>query len=218
LNDVKEDDINLLHHCAAQDNLDALLALVALPYFSEVINDDSNEAGWTPLLTAVAQSNKSDLRLIKLLVENGADLMHPKKDDGLAAVHFAASNNDVHLLDYILNSGENPKSVCAMVNKEGWTSAHFAGFLNNFDSLNMLIENGADLNSKNSSGLSIFDEIIRNDSADLLECIWPYGKKVKRDLTVHGSYGFIHLAAGNTEGGSKTLNFLLSVGKESANQ
>ena len=104
MSEVKEDEINLLHHCAAQDNLDAISALSALPFFSEVVNDDNNEQGWTPLLTACAQSNKTDLRLIKLLVENGADLMKAKKNDGLASVHFAASNNDVHLLDYILNS------------------------------------------------------------------------------------------------------------------
>jgi len=84
------------------DNYDALAALTALPYFSEVINDNDNEAGWTPLLSASAKSNKSDLRLIKLMVENGADLLKPKKDDGLAPIHFAASNNDVHFVDYIL--------------------------------------------------------------------------------------------------------------------
>ena len=102
INEVKEDDINLLHHVATHDNFDALAALCALPYFQEVVNDDTNEAGWTPLLTASAKSAKSDLRLIKLLVENGASLHKAKRDDGLAPVHFAASNNDIHLLDYIL--------------------------------------------------------------------------------------------------------------------
>lgn len=143
INEVKEDDINLLHHCAVKDNYDALAALCALPYFAEVINDNSNEAGWTPLLTACAQSNKSDLRLIKLMVDNGATLLKAKKDDGLMSIHFAASNNDVHLLDYILNSVDNPSSIANLANNEGWTASHFAGFLNNFDSLNLLIENGA---------------------------------------------------------------------------
>ena len=54
INEVRQDDINILHHCAVQDNYDALAALAALPYFSEVINDDQNEDGWTPLLTACA--------------------------------------------------------------------------------------------------------------------------------------------------------------------
>ena len=182
INEVKEDNINILHHCAVQDNYDALVALCALPFFEQVVNDDSNESGWTPLLTACAQSNKSDLRLIKLLVENGANLMKAKKDDGLVSIHFAASNNDVHLLDYILSQADNTKRISNITNNEGWTPAHFAGFLNNFDSLNLLIENGAELNEKNKNGLSCFDEIVRNDHSDLFECVWPYAKNLKRDM------------------------------------
>jgi ankyrin repeat protein len=29
--------------------------------------------------------------------------------------------------------------------QDGWTPAHLASFLNNFDALNLLLENGADL-------------------------------------------------------------------------
>jgi len=118
------------------------------------------------------------------MVENGASLLKQKRDDGLLAVHFAASNNDVHLLEYILANCDSPKSVSNLANYEGWTAAHFAGFLNNFDALNLLIENGAELTSLNKSGLSCFDEIVRSDNADLMECVWPFAKKVKRDLSV----------------------------------
>jgi hypothetical protein len=72
--------------------------------------------------------------------------------------------------------------VSNLTNNEGWTPAHFAGFLNNFDALNLLIENGAELNIKNKNGLSTFDEIVRHDHSDLFECVWPYAKLVKRDL------------------------------------
>ena len=54
INEVREDNINILHHCAVHDNYDALAALSALPYFAEVINDDQNEEGWTPLLSGCA--------------------------------------------------------------------------------------------------------------------------------------------------------------------
>lgn len=40
INEVRSDDINILHHCAIKDNYDAMAALTALPYFSEVVNDD----------------------------------------------------------------------------------------------------------------------------------------------------------------------------------
>ena len=73
----------------------------------------------------------------------------------MSAIHFAASNNDVHLLDYIIETAG--KSVVLLENNEGWTASHFASFLNNFDSLNLLLENGADLGSLNANGYSALD-------------------------------------------------------------
>lgn len=56
------------------------------------------------------------------MIENGADLLQAKRDDGLTAVHFAASNNDVHLLDYIFNDlhrgqSDNAKKIANIENK-----------------------------------------------------------------------------------------------------
>lgn len=148
LKEVRQDDINILHAAATADNFDAMASLSALPFFSEVINNGENEPGWTPLLCACVHSHKQDLRLIKLLVENGANLLKPKKD-GLTSMHFAASNNDIHFLDYILTTVDNAQNVANIKTVDGWTPAHYAGFLGNFDSLNLLLEHGADLKLKN---------------------------------------------------------------------
>lgn len=214
LREVRKDDVNILHAAATADNFDAMNSLSALPFFSEVVNDGDNEVGWTPLLCACVNSHKQDLRMIKLLVESGASLLKSKKD-GLTSVHFAASNNDIHFLDYIMEQVDNKEKVANIKTADGWTPAHYAGFLGNFDSLNLLIENGADLKARNSNQLSTFDEIVRNDHAELFECVWPLASQVKRDLNEKGSFSFVHLAAGNKS--AKTLKFLLE-SKESANQ
>ena len=64
-----------------------------------------------------------------------------------------------------------------------------ASFMNNFDSLNILMENGADLTLRNGSGLSALEEIVRNDYKDLFECIYDKVKLLKRDLKTPGSFG-----------------------------
>ena len=204
-----------MHAAATADNFDAMAALSALPYFNEVINDGDNEPGWTPLLCASVNSHKNDLRMIKLLVEGGANLLKAKRD-GLTAVHFAASNNDLHFLDYILTSVENASKVANVTNVDGWTPAHYAGFLGNFDAINLLLEHGADLKLPNSNQLTPFEEMIRNDHAELFECVWPLAKQVKRDLKKEGSFSFVHLAASSKS--TKTLLFLLNQCKESPNQ
>ena len=74
INEVKfNDEAGLLHKCAVDDNIDAMAALTALPYLSEVV-DSPNESGWSPLHCACIISNRTHLDLIKLLVDNGASL------------------------------------------------------------------------------------------------------------------------------------------------
>ena len=84
-----------------------------------------------------------------MLVLNGADITKAKKKDGTTCLHIAAGTNDIHLMDYIIRSLASKKELINRRNNEGWIPAHIAGFLNNFDSLNLLLENGADLLAKN---------------------------------------------------------------------
>lgn len=47
--------------------------------------------------------------------------------------------------------------------------------MGNFDSLSLLIDHGADLvNKKHAHKMSCVDEIVRNDNAELLECVYPF--------------------------------------------
>jgi ankyrin repeat protein len=124
------------------------------------------------LLWAASRSSKSDLNVFKLLLESGAEILKPKKADGMTTLHIAAASNDVHLVDLILANVENKKLATNLKNLDGWTPTMLASFMNNFDSLNLLMENGADLTLKNGSGLSALDEIVRNDYKDLFECIY----------------------------------------------
>lgn len=39
------------------------------------------------------------MTVVKLLVENGAEILKPKAD-GMTVLHVAASQNDIHMLDY----------------------------------------------------------------------------------------------------------------------
>ena len=41
------------------------------------------------------------MTIVKLLVDNGAQILKPK-GDGMNVLHVAASSNDIHLLDYAI--------------------------------------------------------------------------------------------------------------------
>lgn len=197
IKDCRRDDYTLIHQCAIDDNLDALHKLSQLAYFHEVVNDDSNSDGWTPLLQAVTRSNKTDFQIVNFLVKHGADLKKPKKKDGLTALHIAASTNDIQLLDFVLQNVQHHErqEFINTKNLEGWSALHFAAFLNNFDSMSYLLDNGADLMQKNGSYMTPVDEIIRNDHKDLFSCVYERVKHLDRDYSQPGSFGMMHLAA-----------------------
>ena len=102
----------------------------------------------------------------------------------MTALHIAATTNDVHVVDFILEHVDNPSRAVNIKTNDGWTPGHFAGFFNNFDSLNLLLEAGADVSIHCNKGLTAVDEIVRNDHKDLFECVFPYAKKIKRDTSV----------------------------------
>jgi len=76
-------------------------------------------------------------------------LRKAKKKDGTTCLHIAAGTNDIHLMDFIFKNLPNKKELVNRKNSDGWIPAHMAAFLNNFDSLNLLLENGADLLQRN---------------------------------------------------------------------
>jgi ankyrin repeat protein len=141
----------------------------------------------------------------------------------MTVFHVSASNNDIHLLDYFLSLESqdtgSPSPQVNIRNKEGWTPAHLAGFLNNFDALNLLMEHGADICAKHDNKLKVYEEIVRADNADLLECIykpWVVQDQKDRDMSIADSFGILHLASNNDT--TKVLQFLLNKAKEFPNQ
>ena len=73
-----------------------------LPYFEEVVNENDNEEGWTPLLFSVKNAN---LQMTQFLVESGAQT-NVAKGSGDTILHYAASNNDLRMLDYVVKQDQ----------------------------------------------------------------------------------------------------------------
>ena len=78
---------------------------------------------------------------------------------GIRYLHLAASNNDVHLLEYGLSLKKN--QAVDVQTDSGWTAAQHASLLNNWDSLNLLLEYGADLTIENEEGTNAFGHMIK---------------------------------------------------------
>ena len=85
----RKNDLTLLHLAALESNTQAVQHLIKLPYIHKIVNDKSNHERLTPLLIAtVIGSKRTDLDLIKMLADNGADLSS-QADDGSTLIHLA---------------------------------------------------------------------------------------------------------------------------------
>ena len=50
LKDITRDEVSILQYCISDNNFEALEQLVKLPFFTELVNQDLNDEGWTLLL------------------------------------------------------------------------------------------------------------------------------------------------------------------------
>ncbi len=86
----------------------------------------------------------------------------------------------------------------------------FASLVGSMDSLNLLIQRGADLSKRDDSSLCSFDKIVGADNAELLSCVYAYSKSVKRDSKDPTTIGMMHMAAAGE--GTDCLEYLLNQG------
>jgi len=82
-------------------------------------------------------------------MRHGLNLMQVNKMDGMSILHLSAATNDVPMLDLVFDTYKKQnKTTKDLVNLEamtGVTPMQLACLEGNFDSVNLLMEYGADL-------------------------------------------------------------------------
>merc|ERR1712168_138392 len=110
----------------------------------------------TNALHIIAEINNCEM--IKLLVENGADV-NLKDGLGRTSLHIATQNRNVEIVQYLLKNGANVD----LKDIHGDTTLSVAFKNGSIEIIKMLIENGAEenLNVTNSSGDAILHSVVR---------------------------------------------------------
>lgn len=121
-----------LYELVSQDNIKAVKHLINRGADVNIIHQDYD----TPLCAA---TRKGNLEMMKLLVENGADVNEGKL---YYPLHAAVNNTHTESIKYLLDNGVN-------INKGEFTALFSAVTTGNLDIVKLLVENGIDLNKSN---------------------------------------------------------------------
>ena len=146
--------LNLLHKVSKLNLYEDCLQILELILnnftkyeFYSIINQ-KNKLGFTPLHYA---SYNGNMKLIKLLLNNGADI-NISNNNGLNVLHLAAQGNQVTPIYYLIHKY---KMNVNSIDKIGNTSLHWACFLNNDKVLNfLLLCDKINVNIKNKNGFT----------------------------------------------------------------
>lgn len=107
------------------------------------INLKEELTGFTPLMASF-----HDITITELLIEKGADI-EARNVDGINALVYAVSLNDEEMVKFLLEKGADANTVCEIENEHICmppTPLMNAVYNGNTNIINMLLENGADIN------------------------------------------------------------------------
>ncbi|PAA53926.1 hypothetical protein BOX15_Mlig012391g1, partial [Macrostomum lignano] len=108
------------------------------------------------------------LQIVKLLLQNGADVHHGENFEGrrgIASIHCAAIRGRHHVIPLLRKFGANLNAT----DEQGWSPLHWAVHERFYDTVLLLLQNGADPRLLNQAGQRPIQMATTNDITSVLE-------------------------------------------------
>ena len=196
----------LLHCAACNNNYELIEYLLRNKMYIDINQIDS--LGRTPL--HIALNFSSNLNVIKLLLESGADYKKKTKEIQITCLMCAASNENLDVLKYVIKN-----KIYEDINEVDYSKLnvlHYAAKYNkNVEAFNLLINEGCKLTSENS--ISIINFAIYNHNLELLKFILSKNKNI--NINEYDKIGFTPLLiAIRDKGNIEIIDFLIKRGSD----
>lgn len=154
---VDENGWTALHHAVAQNNLDEVRRLITIG--ADV--NHRNRFGQTALMRA---SWHRGLRVMRCLLNAGADIDRQDQDSARSALMYAVWNDKPDNLRLLLQRGANPD----LRDREGWTALMHTVLTSDTRCTRLLLAHGANPLVTNHAGHTTLDVFVDNERADLV--------------------------------------------------
>jgi ankyrin repeat domain-containing protein 50 len=190
--------MSALRAAAAIDDLDNFKALLE----SGGDLDDRNEFGWSLFHSAMRSSS---LEIGRYLMENGADII-ARTEKGVTPLHLACESGSLEPVDFLF---ETNKMDIEVKDNQGRTPLLYSIFSKNLDTIQSLLNRGADIESGIHTGQTpLFFAVWFKDRSSIVSPLLMAGAKI--DAVDHQGLQPIHRAAQN--GCIEAVKILLDAG------
>lgn len=156
-NTVNSQGVPALMLAVKEPSLKVAQLLATWPKVKTEVRNENDESAL--MLAAL----KGHVALVKLLVENDADVNKP----GWTPLHYAATAGNVPIIELLLDNS----AYIDAESPNGSTPLMMAAMYGTPESVKVLIQAGADLNVKNQLGLTALDFAIRGNRQNAKELI-----------------------------------------------
>jgi uncharacterized protein len=147
-------------------------------------------AGTSPVADAAMDGNREAVRA---LLKQGVDV-NAAQGDGMTALHWAASSNDVELAAMLIHAGANPRAATRI---NGYTPLMMAAKVGHAAVIRTLLERGADAKAVSVTGTSPLMLAAAAGSSDAVGALLDAGADVNARESARGQTAIMFAAAHN---------------------
>ncbi len=119
-------------------------------------------------------AERGDVAAVRALLRDGADV-NTAQSDGMTALHWAATRNDVEIAGILLYAGATHRATTRL---GGYTPLHLAGRSGSADVAELILEAGADPNVFTTTGVTAMHFAADADAAGVVARLAAHGAEV----------------------------------------
>ena len=146
-------------------------------------------------------AERGDLEAVRVLLRGGADA-NGAQADGTTALHWAAMNDDVRIVEVLLYAGATVKPTTRL---GGYTPLHLASRNGHGDVVRALLEGGADANGFTRTGVSALHFAAQANSAEAIRALVEHGADVDSRDSHSSRTPLMFAAVGNSTASMQAL-------------
>ncbi|KAM3720279.1 Rabankyrin-5 [Dirofilaria immitis] len=166
--------VYMIHHAIYTNNLDAVQFLCR----HRVDLDKRTSEGMLPLQVAVDSEN-INMDLIRILIRSGANISMKISNCSETLLHYViGKENGDEILKIFIENGVCNDDIFATVDENGRTPIAKAILIGKFRSAELLVKAGANINEKDSKGVSLLMRVINNKLDDAAVFLLDHGADI----------------------------------------